>query len=59
MLAQPGLNIRQEPSINSPIFGRLAYSRNVEIEDLGRNGWVEISTPVKGYVSSDYLGYCR
>ncbi|MBZ8179403.1 SH3 domain-containing protein [Oscillatoria salina] len=59
VLAQPGLNIRQEPSINSPILGRLAYNRNVGIDNLGRNGWVEISTPVEGYISADYLGYCR
>ncbi len=53
--AESGLRVRQEPSINSPIVGSLANEERVTIVNRGANGWVPISSPIKGYVSSAYL----
>jgi uncharacterized protein YgiM (DUF1202 family) len=52
------LNVRQEPSLNSPVVGTLANGRNIAIANRGRNGWVPIVAPLEGYVSADYLTYC-
>lgn len=49
------LRVRQEPSINSAIVGSLANGERVTIVNRGVNGWVPISSPVSGYVSSAYL----
>lgn len=49
------LRVRQEPSLNSPIIGSLANGQRVTIVNRGANGWVPISTPVRGYVASGYL----
>jgi len=57
--ATGGLNVRQQPSINSPIVGRVANRRNVTLQNLGDNGWVRISAPLRGYVATNYLTYCR
>ncbi|MGB3207174.1 MAG: SH3 domain-containing protein [Crinalium sp.] len=56
--ATGGLNVRQQPSINSRIVGRVANRRNVTIRNLGDNGWVRISAPLRGYVAANYLRYC-
>ncbi len=50
-----GLLVRQDPSINSPIVGSLADGQRIKIVSRGANGWVAISSPITGYVSSAYL----
>ncbi len=57
--ARGGLYVRREPSINSAIVGTVANGRNVTLENTGANGWVPISAPLEGYVSTAYLTYCR
>ena len=52
-----GLRVRQEPSLNSPIVGSLADGQRVKIASRGAKGWVPIASPVRGYVSADYLKY--
>lgn len=54
-----GLRIRQSPSLNSAVVGSLANGERVIIENRGANGWVPISSPIKGYVSATYLKYSR
>lgn len=56
--ASGGLNVRQNPSINSAIVGKVVNRRYVTIQNSGANGWVPISVPLQGYVSADYLTYC-
>jgi len=29
------------------------------IDNLGSDGWVPITVPLKGYVQANYLAYCR
>ncbi|HAJ62099.1 MAG TPA: ligand-binding protein SH3 [Cyanobacteria bacterium UBA8543] len=50
--------VREEPSINSPIKGVLTYLQRVAIVNRGENGWVPISGPIPGYISSAALKYC-
>lgn len=54
-----GVYVRREPSINSAVLGIVANGRYVTIQNPGANGWVTISVPLRGYVSADYLTYCR
>lgn len=56
--ARGGLSVRQNPSINSAIVGKVVNGRYVTIQNSGANGWVPISVPLQGYVSADYLVYC-
>jgi uncharacterized protein YgiM (DUF1202 family) len=56
--ARGGLNVRREPSVYSSILGIVANGRYVTISNRGANGWVPISVPLNGYVSSAYLKYC-
>jgi uncharacterized protein YgiM (DUF1202 family) len=56
--ARGGLNVRREPSVNSAVVGVVPRGRNVTIENRGVSGWVPISAPFQGYVSSNYLRYC-
>ncbi len=56
--ARGGLNVRREPSANSAVVGVVPRGRNVTIENRGVSGWVPISAPFQGYVSSNYLRYC-
>lgn len=53
------LNVRREPTANGTIVGAVANGRRVTIENRGANGWVPITVPLVGYVSSDYLIYCN
>ena len=55
VVVDSSLRVRQAPSINSAIVGSLANGQRVTIVNRGVNGWVPISSPVKGYVSSAYL----
>jgi len=56
--ASGGLYVRQAPSINSAVVGKVVNGRYVTIQNPGANGWVPISVPLRGYVSADYLTYC-
>ncbi|OKH18599.1 SH3 domain-containing protein [[Limnothrix rosea] IAM M-220] len=49
------LNVRSAPG--GEVIGRLPDDQQVSISAIG-NGWVSISAPVEGYVSSSYLVYC-
>ncbi|NEQ20694.1 MAG: SH3 domain-containing protein [Microcoleus sp. SIO2G3] len=55
VVVNSSLRVRQEPSINSAIIGSLANGQRVTIVNRGVNGWVPISSPMKGYISSAYL----
>ncbi len=50
------LLVRSSPS--GRIIGSLRNRTVVTIENRGADGWVPISFPVKGYVSSTYLKLC-
>jgi uncharacterized protein YgiM (DUF1202 family) len=56
--ARTSLNVRREPSLNSPVVGTINSGRNVTIQNLGTNGWVPIAAPVEGYVSANFLASC-
>jgi uncharacterized protein YgiM (DUF1202 family) len=51
------LNVRSTPG--GEIIGKLRNRTRVTIVNRGANGWVPISAPIEGYVSSRYLTYCR
>ena len=51
------LNVRSRPG--GRIIGKLRNGTRVTIVNRGANGWVRISAPMRGYVSSRYLTYCR
>ncbi|MFB2977143.1 SH3 domain-containing protein [Microseira sp. BLCC-F43] len=51
------LNVRSRPG--GRIIGKLRNGTRVTIVNRGANGWVRISRPMRGYVSSRYLTYCR
>ena len=41
------------------VIGYLRNGTYVRISDRGVNGWVRIVAPIRGYVSANYLTYCR
>ena len=51
------LNVRSTPG--GRMIGKLRNRTRVTIVNRGANGWVPISAPIEGYVSSRYLTYCR
>ena len=53
-----GSRVRQTPSTNSPIRGRLNRGQRVTIVNRGANGWVPVSAPINGYVFAETLGIC-
>jgi uncharacterized protein YgiM (DUF1202 family) len=57
--ANQSVPIRNSPSTDGVIVGTVASGRRVTIENRGANGWVPISVPLQGYISSDYLAMCR
>lgn len=60
VVARTSAPVRQEPSINGEIIGLVARGRRVTIEEnLGANDWVAVSVPLRGYIASEYLAYCR
>lgn len=59
ILSREGVSIRKEASTESVILGSLANGQKVTIINRGANGWVPISAPVNGFVSSSVLIYCR
>ncbi|MGB7444729.1 MAG: SH3 domain-containing protein [Coleofasciculaceae cyanobacterium] len=50
------LNIRQQPG--GRVIGTLSDAQNVNISGEPNNGWVEVTTPMEGYVFAGYLNYC-
>lgn len=56
--ARGGLWVRENSSVTSPILGRIANGQEVNILNRGANGWVPITLPTAGYVSSSFLRYC-
>lgn len=56
--AEGGLYVRREPDVDSPTVELLPNSTPVEIESLGANGWVPITSPYNGFVSAKYLTSC-
>lgn len=59
VVAGNGLNVRQEPTIDSQAIGLIGSGRTVTIQSLGENGWVPITAPLKGYVYGGFLGECQ
>ncbi|MBE9191881.1 SH3 domain-containing protein [Gloeocapsopsis crepidinum LEGE 06123] len=59
VITEGGIPARQKPSSESEIIGYISSGRRVILTGQGTNGWVPISVPFKGYVSSDQLVYCR
>lgn len=53
-----GLNVRENPSVESDVIGYIVPGRSVIIESLGTEGWAPISAPVEGFVSTRYLTLC-
>jgi uncharacterized protein YgiM (DUF1202 family) len=59
VIANKGAPIRNLPSTEGIMLGKVASGRRVTIENRGANGWVPISAPLEGYISSAYLTGCR
>lgn len=53
-----GANIRERPSLNSPVLRILDYGDATNIANRGRKGWVKINAPINGYVAASSIGYC-
>lgn len=51
--------IHKFPSAGAVTVGTITSGRRVTIENRGANGWVPISAPLEGYISSAYLTGCR
>lgn len=59
VIARNGLNVRQQPTVNSEAIGIIDSGRTVTIQSLGQNGWVAITAPLQGYVYGGFLGSCE
>jgi uncharacterized protein YgiM (DUF1202 family) len=60
VMARNGLFVLQKPTVESQVVGLLDYGTNVTIRDRGKNGWVPISSPVKGYIlHTNFLASCQ
>lgn len=53
-----GLQVRQQPSVNSTVIGFVENGKQVAIKNSGASGWVPIYAPLDGFVSAAYLKYC-
>jgi uncharacterized protein YgiM (DUF1202 family) len=53
-----GINVHQAPSTDGESVGVVANGRRVTIESIGRDGWVPITVPLRGYVQAENLAYC-
>ena len=47
------LNVRSGPGVNNDIVNTVKQGRSLSLTGTGKNGWVEISSPVKGWVYND------
>lgn len=54
-----GLYVFDKPSIKGSVVGFLDYGQNVTIRNRGKNGFVPISFPVRGYVFAEFLNLCK
>lgn len=56
--AEPGLNIRTEPW--GEVIGSVGTNEYVYLENPAPQGqdWVQIQSPMNGYVAASYLSYC-
>lgn len=59
VISKKGISARQEPSSNGKIVGYISSGRRVILTGQGASGWVPISVPLRGYVPSEQLAYCR
>ncbi|MDZ8051368.1 MAG: SH3 domain-containing protein [Aulosira sp. ZfuVER01] len=60
VMARNGLFVLQKPTVDSQVVGLLDYGTNLTIRDRGKNGWVPISSPVKGYIlHTNFLSSCQ
>ena len=58
--AEPRLNVRSGPGLDSGVIASLNYGDQVAVLDTSTPGWYQVlfasgSAPVKGWVSADYL----
>jgi hypothetical protein len=54
-----GLYVFDKPSITGSVVGFLDYGQNVTIKNLGKDGFVPISSPIQGYVFAEFLNLCK
>ena len=47
------LNVRSGPGVNNRVKDTVEQGRSLSLTGTGKNGWVEISSPVKGWVYND------
>jgi uncharacterized protein YgiM (DUF1202 family) len=60
VMARNGLFVLQKPTVESPVVAALDYGTNVTIQNGGKDGWVPISSPVKGYIlHTNFLASCQ
>ncbi|WP_086767969.1 SH3 domain-containing protein [Nostoc sp. 106C] len=60
VMARNGLFVMQKPTVDGPVAALLDYGTNVTIRDRGKNGWVPVSSPVKGYIlHTNFLASCQ
>ncbi|MBD2773708.1 SH3 domain-containing protein [Iningainema tapete] len=59
VMARNGLYVWRKPN-NGSFVTRLDYGQQVTIRNRGKNGWVPISAPVRGYIfNTNYLASCQ
>lgn len=54
-----GLYVLNQPSITGSVVGFLDYGQDVTIRNRGKNGYVPISSPIRGYVLAEFLNSCK
>lgn len=54
-----GLYVLNQPSITGSVVGFLDYGQDVTIRNRGKNGFVPISSPIRGYVLAEFLNSCK
>jgi serine/threonine-protein kinase len=52
-VATGALNVRSGPGVNNAVVNTVEQGRSLSLTGTGKNGWVEISSPVKGWVYND------
>ncbi|GJD17023.1 SH3 type 3 domain protein [Rivularia sp. IAM M-261] len=54
-----GLYVLDQQSIKGSVVGFLDYGQDVTIRNRGKNGFVPISSPIRGYVLAEFLNSCK
>lgn len=54
-----GLYVLNQPSITGSVVGFLDYGQDVIILNRGKNGFVPISSPIRGYILAEFLNSCK